>query len=59
MSINKLISLLVSNTKNGLTEVYQLFERKEYDTIIRILYQFMMIGDYNTLTRIKIDYSYY
>ena len=33
MSINKLISLLVSDTKNGLSELYRLFESKEYDTV--------------------------
>jgi len=48
----KLISLLISNTKKGLDELYRLFESKEYYTIMQILYQFMMVGDYNTLTRI-------
>jgi len=55
MVSNKLISLLISNTKKGLEELYQLFESKEYDTITRILCQFMMIGDYNTLTQIIYD----
>ena len=55
MTINGLISLLVSDTKNGLSELYRLFESKEYDTIIKILGQFLMIGDYNTLTKIIYD----
>ena len=55
MSINKLVSLLISTDKQGLTELYQLFENKDYDTIIRILCQFMMMGDYNTLTKIIYD----
>lgn len=55
MSINKLVSLLISTNKQGLTELYQLFENKDYDTIIRILYQFLMIGDYNTITDIIYD----
>jgi hypothetical protein len=55
MTINGLISVLVSDTKNGLSELYRLFESKEYDTIIKILGQFLMIGDYNTLTKIIYD----
>lgn len=53
--MSKLISLLVSDTKNGLTELYRLFENKEYEIIIKVLYQFLMIGDYNTLTQILYD----